>query len=127
MGNRKELYHVFQNLIDNAIKYGAKDSTIEITAQLTSQLPKAFSKTKDDLRQFILVSVKNMGPVIAPEDLDRLFDKFYRVDSNKANPIEGTGLGLGIAQQIIHQHDGFIEASSSEDGTVFSVYLPVDL
>ena len=127
MGNRKELYRVFQNLIDNAIKYGDKDSTVYLTAQLADKLPDSYSKTKNDLRQFVLVSVKNHGPVIAPENLERLFDKFYRVDSDKANPIEGTGLGLGIAQQIAHQHGGFIEASSSESGTVFDVYLPVDL
>ena len=128
MGNRKELYHAIQNLVDNAIKYGDKDSTIHLTAQLTTKLPEAYAKTAQDLRQFVLISVQNQGPVISQESLERLFDKFYRVDTNKANPIEGTGLGLGIAQQIVHRHDGFIDVTSTEkEGTTFSIYLPITL
>ena len=128
MGNRRELYHVFQNLLDNAIKYGKKESVITIIAKTTDSLPDSYIKTKNDLRQFISISVCNQGPVIDKDSLTRLFDKFYRVESDKANPIEGTGLGLGIAQQIVQRHDGFIEASSSaETGTVFVVYLPIDL
>ena len=126
MGNRKELYHAIQNLVDNAIKYGDNGSTIQLTAQLASELPENYKKTNQDFRQFIMISVQNQGPIISPDSLDRLFDKFYRVDSNKANPVEGTGLGLGIAQQIVHRHDGFIEVSSTKkNGTVFSIYLPV--
>ncbi|MBP5343510.1 MAG: PAS domain-containing protein [Alphaproteobacteria bacterium] len=128
IGNRKELYHAIQNLVDNAIKYGEKDSTIQLTAQFATILPEAYTKTHQDLPQFIQISVQNTGPVIAADDLQRLFDKFYRVNTNKANPVEGTGLGLGIAQQIVQRHDGFIDVTSSEkEGTTFSIYLPVNL
>ena len=128
MGNRRDLYHVFQNLIDNAIKYGEKNSTISITAKLSDSVPQKFYQKEAGVGQFVSVAVGNKGPVIAPDDIERLFDKFYRVESDKANPVEGTGLGLGIAQQIVQRHDGFIDASSTEtSGTVFTVYLPVNI
>ena len=127
MGNRSELYRVFQNLIDNAIKYGRPETTITVKAQLCNGFPKKSDRWLSDIRQVIAISVNNAGDPIPPKYLARLFDRFYRVDSLKSRMVEGTGLGLGIAQQIVHEHDGIITVTSTaKDGTTFTVYLPVD-
>ncbi len=127
MGNKSELHQVFQNLLDNAIKYGDPHTTITIGTQLNNGFPKKSDRYFDDMRQVIAVQVHNIGPVIAARNIHRLFDRFYRVDSLKTKAVEGTGLGLGIAQQIVHKHDGIIDVQSTVDtGTTFTVYLPVD-
>lgn len=127
MGNRAELHQVFQNLIDNAIKYGEPQSDILIKAHLCNGFPKKSDRYFSDVRQVIAISVHNTGNPISPHHIDKLFDRFYRVDSLKSRRIEGTGLGLGIAQQIVNRHDGMIDVTSSTTaGTTFCVYLPVD-
>lgn len=110
LGNQITLRHAFQNLIDNAIKYGDKDSEITIT----------LSQDKKDL----IWSVHNFGQPIEAYHLDKLFDRFYRVSGTKK--ISGTGLGLSIAQQVIQDHGGRIEVMSTKSlGTTFTVYLPI--
>lgn len=127
IGNQALLHQAFQNLVDNAIKYGEEGKPITIKAQLCNGFPKKSDRYFEDIRQVILVSVHNFGNPIPSSVLPRIFERFYRIDSFKTKSIEGTGLGLGITQQIIQQHDGLIEVSSTEKkGTTFSVYLPVD-
>ena len=124
LGNRAELQHVFQNLIDNAIKYGKPHSDIDVQLGVCNGFP----NRPEDKRQTVSVAVHNQGTPIAPKHLDKLFDRFYRVDSVQARQVGGTGLGLSIVQQIVHDHDGMIDvASTVRDGTTFTVYLPVDL
>ena len=122
IGNRAELRHVFQNLIDNAIKYGRDQSEITVRIGLKNGFPNQAE------RPVIFVSVHNVGNPIEPKHLDKLFDRFYRVDSVLAKKVGGTGLGLSIVQQIVHEHDGMIDVvSTPADGTTFTVYLPLDL
>lgn len=127
IGNRSELHQVFQNLIDNAIKYGAQDSVVNVKAQLSKGFPKKSDRYFEDMRQVIAISVHNTGEAISPHNLTRIFERFYRIDSLKSRQAEGTGLGLGIVQQIVQKHDGVIDvASTQKDGTTFTVYLPID-
>lgn len=127
IGNKTDLIHVFQNLIDNAIKYGEDNSVITVRAELRAGFPKKSDKYFSDIRQVVLVSVHNTGNPIAPQNITRLFERFYRVDNFKSRGVEGTGLGLGIAQQIVNAHDGLITVQSSlKKGTNFNVYLPID-
>ena len=124
IGNRMELNLVFQNLIDNAIKYGEKNSVIHVHLSL----PDITVEQSEIHKQFVKISIHNQGTPIPPHHLDKLFDRFYRVDSVETKKIEGTGLGLGIAQQIVHEHDGTIDvASTKAEGTTFTVYLPLNL
>ncbi|MBQ4471699.1 MAG: GHKL domain-containing protein [Alphaproteobacteria bacterium] len=114
-GNRDELYHVFQNLTDNALKYSDDHSTIRITTHFATP------------KKSIVISVHNFGKPIPKENLNRIFDKFFRVDRDKNHAVEGSGLGLGIVQQIVQKHNGHIEVQSTEkDGTTFFVYFPVE-
>jgi two-component system phosphate regulon sensor histidine kinase PhoR len=127
IGNKTDSIHVLQNLIDNAIKYGEDNSVITVRAELRAGFPKKSDKYFSDIRQVVLVSVHNTGNPIAPQNITRLFERFYRVDNFKSRGVEGTGLGLGIAQQIVNAHDGLITVQSSlKKGTNFNVYLPID-
>ena len=112
--NRDDLYHAFLNLLDNALKYSAPESTITVTTYLDST-PKSQ----------LVIAIHNEGTPIPEEKLDRIWDKFYRINSSD-NSAEGSGLGLGIVQQIIHKYQGDIKVTSTpESGTTFTIYLPV--
>ncbi len=128
IGNRSELHQAVQNLIDNAIKYGEDNSVITIKAGLNNGFPKKSDRYFDDIRQVIAIAVHNTGNPISSQNKQRIFERFYRLDTLKSRRTEGTGLGLGIVQQIVQKHDGFIDvASSASTGTTFTIYLPVDL
>ena len=122
-GNPEEIGHIFQNLIDNAIKYGAEKSVVSVEIKQVRQIP----NRPADKREAIMVAVHNRGNPIAQKDLDRLFDRFYRVDSALVKKVEGTGLGLSIVQQLVQEYDGVVNVVSTEQaGTTFTVYLPVE-
>ncbi len=113
--DRNDLYHVFQNLLDNALKYGAPKSDVHINTYVDATP----SPT-------LVISVHNSGDPIAPEHLNRIWDKFYRIHSSASSSIEGSGLGLGIVQSIVHKYQGHVDVTSTEEsGTTFTVYLPV--
>ena len=74
----------------------------------------------------VAISINNKGPKIGPEKLARLTERFYRLQEHKDKKIKGTGLGLAIAKHIIIRHKGNITVSSNgNDGTTFTIYLPV--
>ncbi|HUI21949.1 MAG TPA: ATP-binding protein [Methylocella sp.] len=116
-GDRDELLRVTENLIENAIKYGASDprSTnrqVEITLVT-------------EPRQCIL-SVRDHGPGIAPEHLPRLTERFYRVDAGQSRAKGGTGLGLAIVKHIVARHRGRLGIESTlGKGATFKVSLPL--
>ena len=94
-----EIQQVLVNLLDNAIKYSPSDSLIRIEARPTSQA--------------VEVRVSNSGQGIPSEDLERVFDRFYRVRSGRERMVHGTGLGLAICKGIIEAHGGRIWAEST--------------
>ena len=97
--------------ISNAIKYGADGKLVEVHTGLKDK--KAF------------VAIVNYGKIIPAKDLDKIFDKFYRVENSRSLKTGGTGLGLAIAKNIINLHEGNIWATSDESGTRFQIELPV--
>ena len=111
----KLLARLFENLINNAIKY-CKDSK-EISIKL---------KYDNDIKG-VYVSVVNYGKVIPKNSLNKIFDKFYRVDNSRTSETGGTGLGLAIAKSIVELHSGVINVKSDINGTEFEVYLDVDI
>jgi two-component system sensor histidine kinase KdpD len=106
-----QIEQVFTNLIGNSVKYTPTDTTIQISAQVSNE------------SQAIMVQVKNEGPPVDEEHLERIFDKFYRVTN--AESITGTGLGLSICKGIIQAHGGRIWAGNLPDGFVFNFTLPL--
>lgn len=120
-GNAGELTQVFQNLVDNALKYGKAGGTVTVSCRMTDNAAAPDIKSP----AVYAVAVHNTGDPIAADCLPHLFERFYRVAATK-NKAVGTGLGLSIVQQIVKHHNGAITAeSSNETGTVFTVYLPV--
>ena len=120
MSNRSDLYHIFQNLLDNAFKYGSDKKPITIKAFLKNS-----SKSDLDKNEWIIVSVHNFGKALTPDQQEKLFDRFYRVNSTQKT--EGTGLGLSIVQQLVQKYDGIVEVTSTpEKGTTFIVSFPLE-
>ena len=106
------LARLFDNLINNAIKYGSEGKKIIVKVDATDTV--------------VTVSVTNFGYVIPKEELPLIFDKFYRVEQSRSTHTGGTGLGLAIVKNIVDMHGGTIGVTSDLNGTVFTVKLKVD-
>ena len=72
-----------------------------------------------------MIQIVNYGRIIPKEDIEKIFDKFYRVEGSRSLKTGGTGLGLAIAKNIVELHDGKISAQSDFDGTVFQIEIPL--
>ena len=104
---------LFDNLIGNAIKYGAEGK--KVIVRINAEIP----------NDVVEVKVINYGFVIDEKDLPLIFDKFYRADRARSTQTGGTGLGLAIAKDIVNMHGGTITAASDLNGTVFTVRLKI--
>ncbi|MGM9987422.1 MAG: sensor histidine kinase [Bacillaceae bacterium] len=105
------LHQVWTNLIENSIKFCPAQSTLTIYTKMTDQLE---------------VVIKDNGPGIEKEHLDRLFERFYKADQTRNRQVKGSGLGLAIVEKIVTIHGGHIEVQSEVGkGTTFKVIFPV--
>ncbi len=110
--NMQQLRELFSNLINNAIKYNKPGGKVRIT--VTSEA------------QEMVMTVADTGVGIAQEDLQRIFERFYRVDKGRSKKVGGTGLGLSIVKHIVNYYDGSIQVESKlGEGTRFTVRLPL--
>jgi len=108
----KSFLKALGNLLDNAIRYTDKGGKIRVIVE----------KANHD----ILIKVEDNGIGIPPEDISRIFERFYRVDKARSIKLGGTGLGLSIARHIIEAHGGRITVSSTPGkGSVFTITLPI--
>ena len=113
-GDRDELAQVFQNLLDNAVKYARRDSTITVTAGAEDAATAAL----------LWVSVADQSDGIPSEHLTRLTERFYRVDNARSRELGGTGLGLAIVKHVLNRHRGRLDiASTPGQGSTFTVWL----
>jgi two-component system phosphate regulon sensor histidine kinase PhoR len=121
LGDRDELAQVFQNLIDNSIKYGRTGTEIMIRA--ATGLPPA-RESSGSQNAVVCVAVCDQGEGIPREHLPRLTERFYRVDTARSREMGGTGLGLAIVKHILNHHRGFLEVESTPGvGSAFTVFL----
>ncbi len=112
MGDSEALGRVFANLISNAIKYTPDNGLVTVATGRRNGL--------------LEISVRDTGMGISAEELDKIFDEFFRSRAVVAKKISGTGLGLSIAKRIIEAHHGYLEVESQvNQGSVFRVLLPV--
>jgi len=113
VGDEARIEQVLINMVSNAIKYTRDGGVIAMTAG-----------RKDDV---VWVSVRDNGIGIPKEDVNKVFDRFYRVDKARSRESGGTGLGLSIAQEIVNRHNGSIALTSRQGkGTVITMSLPVE-
>ena len=105
------LARLFDNLINNAIKYGADGKKVLVKIHAEEEI--------------VTVSVTNYGYVIPADELPLIFNKFYRVEQSRSTTTGGTGLGLAIAKSIVDMHGGTIAVASDLNGTVFTVKLKI--
>ena len=115
MGDRDELMRVVENLVENAIKYGASDAADRRVVIRTERT-----------RAEAVVTVQDFGIGIAPAHLPRLTERFYRVDAGQSRAKGGTGLGLALVKHIVARHRGrFAIDSQQGHGATFRVSLPL--
>ena len=110
-GDGNLLARLFENLLNNAVKYG-KDGKL-IRVELEKKIESA------------VIKVINYGYVIPEQEIGKLFRKFYRIEHSRSQDTGGTGLGLAIVEQIVQLHHGTISVKSDLQGTVFEVVLPL--
>ena len=108
MGNWSLIYSIFRNLITNAILYAGPETTIEVSAQ---------NRDND-----WLFTVSDNGVGVPPEHLERIFERFYRVDKGRSRSLGGTGLGLSIVKNAVLWHGGTISVTNNPDGGLRFVF-----
>jgi signal transduction histidine kinase len=112
IGDPSLLNTVWDNLLTNAIKYNKTAGSIDISIK--------------KMEESILVTFKDTGIGLSHKEIERIFDRFYRVDIARTRSVEGTGLGLSIVDTIVKLHGGRINVNSKEnEGTTFVVELPI--
>jgi len=112
VGNREQLVMAVHNLVENAINYSSEGTNVVISSKLDDGL--------------IEILVKDQGLGIAEENLDRIFERFYRVDPARSRATGGTGLGLSIVKHVITNHGGEVKVWSSMGvGSTFAIRLPI--
>jgi two-component system phosphate regulon sensor histidine kinase PhoR len=111
-GDRPKIYRVCQNLIVNAVKYNDEKGEVHVTLKLH--------------KNSIQLDIKDDGPGIPPEDIKRIFERFYRVEKSRSKEKGGTGLGLAIVKHILEGHKSKISVTSTlGKGSIFSFSLPL--
>jgi two-component system, OmpR family, phosphate regulon sensor histidine kinase PhoR len=115
-GDREELLRLFENLIENALKYGASGGKVVVSLSLA---------TSGEGQPEVRVMVRDFGPGIAPEHLPRLTERFYRVDVGDSRAQGGTGLGLSLVKHIVNRHRGrLLIESVPKNGATFTACFP---
>jgi two-component system sensor histidine kinase SenX3 len=111
LGDRRQLVSAVYNLLDNAVKYSEEGSTVDVFAATDGQN--------------VSISVRDRGIGIPARDLERIFERFYRVDQARSRQTGGTGLGLAIVRHVAENHDGSVAVESRPgEGSVFTLRLP---
>jgi two-component system phosphate regulon sensor histidine kinase PhoR len=114
IGDRGQLYEVFENLLENAVKYGAEGKFVEMSLGPSSRPGFAHQ-----------VTVIDHGPGVEAEHVPRLTERFYRIDADASRKKKGTGLGLAIVKHIVHRHRGQLSIKSKPgEGMRVDVFLP---
>ena len=121
--DERKLKQIIYNLLSNAVKFTPSGGEVSLSAKLVS------SSKQDKKRDFVEVSVKDMGIGLKQEDLEIIFEPFEQVESSASRKYEGTGLGLSLTKKMVELHKGKIQAQSNGEGmgSKFSFVIPISL
>lgn len=111
LGDEKLIRRAIENVVRNAIRYAPPDSTVDIDLKKNGNT--------------VQITVRDHGPGVPEESLPRIFDPFYRVDSDRNRSSGGVGLGLAIARRAVELHQGKLEARNANPGLLVTIELPV--
>ena len=112
LADPKNIEEILNNLLSNAINYSPDGGEVNVGARVVGD--------------FVELKVSDHGVGIPPEEVPKIFEKFYRVKHPKTRQVTGTGLGLSIVKGIVEAHRGFIDVESVvNQGTTFRILLPV--
>ncbi|MBE3580297.1 MAG: ATP-binding protein [Thermoanaerobacteraceae bacterium] len=104
------------NLVDNAIKFTPPGGTVKLKAWF------------DTVRQEVIISVQDSGIGIQPEEIEKIFERFYQVSRSSTRRFRGSGLGLSFAKELVELHGGHIMVTSLPGkGSTFTIHLPGEL
>ena len=119
LGNESQLYRLVSNLIANAIQYTSTGGSVKVSLS-QSDKPNGMASLRN-----AVIEIEDTGIGIPPTEQSRIFERFYRVNSDRSRQTGGTGLGLAIASAIAHRHQGHLKVKSElGKGSVFTIYLP---
>lgn len=122
------LLDVFTNIIENAIKFSPENATICLSVKtVLGKNDKEVSSSFISFMPSVVFEIQDEGLGIPPDELERIFEPFYQVDSSNSRQKGGTGLGLAICRHIIKMHNGEIWAESNEKGSCFYVSIPLSM
>ena len=135
LADQRRIREVMDDLLENAVKFSPGGGVIKVVLHPVTQMQATLAEIAKDAqqpaqisRQMLEILVCDNGMGIPDEHLDRIFDRFHRVDTRLTREVSGLGLGLTICKNIIEMHDGIIWAENGQNGkgSVFHVLLPID-
>jgi two-component system sensor histidine kinase SenX3 len=110
-GDRRQLVSAIYNLLDNAVKYSDAGSSVDVSASTDGR--------------DVHIAVRDHGIGIPARDLERVFERFYRVDQARSRQTGGTGLGLAIVRHVMQNHEGSVRVDSRPgEGSTFTLCVP---
>lgn len=130
-GDTRRLRHVLDHVLENAVKYSPSGGTIQVTLHICTAWCDGLEQPLDSDRPnphdaVVEIEIRDTGMGIPAEHLDRVFERFHRIDKRLAREAEGMGLGLAIARRIVELHGGVIWAESTPgNGSAFHICLPL--
>jgi len=123
VGDRRQLVSAVHALLENAVVYSPAGGTVTISIE---RVEAKMNDEGESIGPFVRIAIKDEGVGIPAKDLERIFERFYRVDPGRARETGGTGLGLSIVRHVAHNHGGSVVVDSREgEGSTFALELPM--
>jgi two-component system sensor histidine kinase SenX3 len=123
VGDRRQLISAIHALLENAVVYSSRGGLVSITID---RIEATVADDGDSVGPLALIAIKDQGVGIPAKDLERIFERFYRVDPGRARETGGTGLGLSIVRHVAQNHGGNVLVESREgEGSTFTLELPM--
>ncbi|MEI7745944.1 MAG: ATP-binding protein [Actinomycetota bacterium] len=126
VADRRQIVSAIQALLENAVTYSPEGAVVTLRAAMQEELIPGSDGEEATSRSLVRLSVQDHGVGIPAKDLDRIFERFYRVDLGRSRATGGTGLGLSIVRHVATNHQGTVEVDSREgEGSTFTLVIPL--